>query len=149
MIIEKARITDLADIKALMSFVSEQEILPELPEEGKLHYKTYVMDEVDNLFVNRNYFTLKALSSEGDLLGFGTIRDSNYITYLFVQNEARGAGIGKALLNALLKMTNAPEIELRSSLKAARFYQSCGFEATDGESVFNGIRFIPMRLIRY
>ncbi|WP_392386452.1 GNAT family N-acetyltransferase [Marinomonas primoryensis] len=91
--------------------------------------------------------TLKVVSA-GEIVGFGALRDGYYLTHLFVSQSMQGQGVGKQLLSTLLNTTDAKEISLRSSINAVGFYESYGFEATGNESNFNGIRFVPMRLIR-
>ncbi|WP_368073959.1 GNAT family N-acetyltransferase [Marinomonas sp. FW-1] len=39
-------------------------------------------------------------------------------------------------------------ISLRSSVNVVGFYESYGFEVTRSEADFNGIRFVPMCLVR-
>ncbi|MDN3685554.1 GNAT family N-acetyltransferase [Vibrio sinaloensis] len=52
------------------------------------------------------------------------------------------------LLNHLLNQTDAREVSLRSSVNAVEFYNRNGFVATGEEAEFNGIRFVPMSLVR-
>jgi ribosomal protein S18 acetylase RimI-like enzyme len=65
-----------------------------------------------------------------------------------VSKSLQRQGIGKRLLSALLNMTEANEISLRSSVNAIGFYESYGFKATGSEADFNGIRFVSMCLTR-
>ncbi|MEZ8826000.1 GNAT family N-acetyltransferase [Vibrio amylolyticus] len=138
---------DSEAISKLFREVSNVDILPHFNEQGKEQYESSVLPDLTTTFNKERFVTLKVMSS-GNLLGFGAIRDKNYITHIFVSKEAQGLGVGTQLLNALLASTNNDNISLRSSVNAVDFYQSNGFKATSDESNFNGIRFVPMALSR-
>ena len=139
--------TDLDAVKHLITEVSESDVLPELSEEGMATFKSRVLPDIESTFDSDRFHSLKVVSS-GSIVGFGALREGNYLTHLFVSKHMQGCGLGKQLLDTLLQSTDATEINLRSSVNASGFYQSYGFEATAAESEFNGIRFVPMRLVR-
>jgi predicted GNAT family N-acyltransferase len=106
-----------------------------------------VLPDVVMTLDTERFQTLKVISA-GEVIGFGALRDGNYLTHLFVSKSMQGQGVGKQLLSTLLNTTDTKEISLRSSINAVGFYESYGFEATGNEAEFNGIRFVPMRFIR-
>ncbi|WP_417528201.1 GNAT family N-acetyltransferase [Marinomonas shanghaiensis] len=140
-------LTDLDAVKQCVTQVSEVDVLPYFNEQGKMAYKSRVLSDIVTTFDGDRFQTLKVVCS-GEIIGFGALRDGNYLTHLFVSTSMQGQGIGKRLLGALLDTTEAKEISLRSSVNAVGFYKSCGFEMTGSEADFNGIRFVPMCLAR-
>lgn len=145
--IQKVDFTDLDDAKRFVSQVSEVDVLPHFNDQGKAEYKARVLADIVTTFDIERFQTIKAVCA-GKIVGFGALRDGNYLTHLFVSNSLQRQGIGKRLLSALLNMTEANEISLRSSVNAIGFYESYGFKATGSEADFNGIRFVSMCLTR-
>ncbi|MGO2233859.1 MAG: GNAT family N-acetyltransferase [Marinomonas sp.] len=140
-------LTDLEAVKQFVTQVSEVDVLPHFNEQGKMAYESRVLPEIVTTFDIGRFQILKVVCT-GEIVGFGALRDGNYLTHLFVSKSVQGQGIGKRLLNALLDTSEAKEISLRSSVNAVGFYESYGFEATGSEADFNGIRFVPMCLAR-
>ncbi|WP_369920666.1 GNAT family N-acetyltransferase [Marinomonas polaris] len=145
--IQKVDIADLELVKHFIGQVSAVDVLPNFNDQGKAEYKARVLPDIVTTFDIERFQTLKAVCA-GEIVGFGALRDGNYLTHLFVSKLVQGQGIGKRLLSALLNTTEAKEISLRSSVNAVGFYESYGFEATGSEADFNGIRFVPMSLAR-
>ena len=145
--IQKVEPIDLDAVKRLVEQVSESDVLPELSEEGKATFKSRVLPDIESTFDDGRFLSLKVVVS-GNIVGFGALREGNYLTHLFVSKSMQGSGLGKQLLDALFESTAATEIKLRSSVNAVGFYKSYGFETTSAESVFNGVRFVPMCLVR-
>nr|WP_086937633.1 GNAT family N-acetyltransferase [Thaumasiovibrio occultus] len=145
---ELATLSDLDAITELVTAVSAVDILPTFNEQGKNEFNQRVLPDLATALDPTQFLSLKALNSEGELVGFGAMRDSNYIMHLFVAKSCQGQGLGKAMLQQLLEFTSARTISLRSSINGVGFYQANGFVATDKEGEFNGIRFVPMTLER-
>lgn len=145
--IQQVEFVDLESVKRFISQVSEMDVLPNFNDQGKAEYKLRVLPDVVMTLDTERFQTLKVIFA-GEIVGFGALRDGNYLTHLFVSKSMQGQGVGKQLLSTLLNTTGTKEISLRSSINAVGFYESYGFEATGNEAEFNGIRFIPMRLIR-
>jgi len=138
---------DLEDIEALMRDVSETDVVPHFNEQGKAEYRARVLSDIQTIFDPSCFNSVKLLSDDV-LVGFAALRDGHYLTHLFVAKDKQGKGVGKLLLDYVLKATDAEEISLRSSVNAEPFYRAYGFKASAKESDFNGIRFVPMQLIR-
>lgn len=65
----------------------------------------------------------------GEIKAFASLRDEDYIGALFVSAEARGRGIGKALMFELQKNHSRLNLQVYSqNKKAVRFYHRCGFQ---------------------
>ncbi|WP_446317821.1 GNAT family N-acetyltransferase [Vibrio vulnificus] len=145
--IQKALKTDLDAVTRLVSEVSTKDVLPLLNEQGKQEYKDRVLPDLASTLDDEKFSSIKAVSG-GEVLGFAALRGGNYLTHLFVANSQQGSGLGRTLLNHLLNKTDAREVSLRSSVNAVGFYNRNGFVATGEEAEFNGIRFVPMSLVR-
>ncbi|BDX02040.1 hypothetical protein MACH16_07880 [Marinomonas pontica] len=145
--IQKVDMADLELVKHFIGQVSAVDVLPHFNDQGKAEYKARVLADIVTTFDIERFQTLKAVCA-GKIVGFGALRDGNYLTHLFVSKSLQRQGIGKRLLSALLNMTEANEISLRSSVNAIGFYESYGFKATGSEADFNGIRFVSMCLTR-
>ncbi|MCG7497692.1 GNAT family N-acetyltransferase [Vibrio sp. Of7-15] len=145
--IQKVVPTDLDTVASLVSEVSKIDIFPLLNAQGKEEFSERVIPDLCLTFNGENCLAIKAVSG-GRLLGFAALRDGNYLTHLFISKEAQGAGLGRELLNHLLGSTDASEISLRSAVNSVSFYSHHGFVTTGDEAEFNGIRFVPMSLVR-
>jgi len=102
---------------------------------------------IEATFDESQFVALK-ICHQGKLVGFGAIRDGNYLTHLFVQSTNQGAGLGKKLLNTLISSSTSSEITLRSSANAVSFYQDNDFVITGDKAREQGIPFVPMALVR-
>ena len=122
-------------------------VLPHFNEQGKQEYIARVLTDIKATFDHDNFVTVKAVSND-TLLGFAAMKAGNYLTHLFVSHQVLGRGIGQTLLQHLLNATDELEIKLRSAVNAVDFYLKHGFEITEQEGEFNGIRFVPMSSIR-
>jgi GNAT superfamily N-acetyltransferase len=145
--IQRVNSEDLSIVTNLVEAVSKVAVLPNFTEQGKQEYIARVLPDIKTTFDNDDFVTVKAISND-TLLGFAAMRAGNYLTHLFVSHQAQGQGIGQKLLQHLLDSTNAQEIKLRSAINAVDFYLKHGFEITEQEGEFNGIRFVPMSLKR-
>ncbi len=141
--IETAQQTDLDNIQALVADTSEHDVLPLLSEEGRQVYQEHVVGSLASTLDPKTYVSIKA-ELDGQLVGYASLRDGNYLTHLFVSKSSQGSGLGKALLDALLSGTENEQVTLRSSINAVSFYQKHGFVTTGPEDQVHGIRFVPM-----
>jgi len=141
--IVETTVEDLHSVIELVASVSQTDILPHFNEEGREVFSSKVLPDVEKAFDKTRFDTLKVIDND-KLIGFGAIRDKDYITHLFIDNLYQSAGLGKLLLVRLLNLSNREEVRLRASVNAVNFYESQGFKATEKEVQVNGIRFVPM-----
>ena len=91
-----------------------------------------------------------ALDGEGRVLGTGRLLPDGHIGRMAVLRQARGAGVGSALLQALMRAARARgdrEVVLSSQTHALPFYERFGFVA-EGEPYDDaGIPHLRMRLV--
>lgn len=82
------------------------------------------------------------------IIGAASLRNTNFLSLLFVDKEFHKKGIGAALLDMLCeylkKEVGVNFIHLASSPYAVGFYLKQGFHATDSELQIAGIRVTPM-----
>ncbi|KZN38494.1 hypothetical protein N480_12640 [Pseudoalteromonas luteoviolacea S2607] len=145
--IRQAEPQDIEQLTELITTVSELDVLPQFNTQGQQEYMNRVIPDIETTFNTKLFDTFVAVELD-KVVGFAALRDKNYITHLFVAKEAQGLGLGKTLLDKLLSQTSAKNISLRASINAQYFYQHYGFVATEPESEFMGIRFVPMALTK-
>lgn len=84
---------------------------------------------------------------EDKLVGvLATRNKGKHIALFFVKGAYHKRGIGRTLLENLLKDSSVDAITVNSSPYAVPVYRRLGFEATDKEQVSNGIRYTPMKM---
>lgn len=140
---ETAIQSDASSLATLVLDVSQQSILPYLESNGQNAYVASIQSDINTVLNRSEYQSVKA-SINNKLIGFAAMREGNYITHLFVDNQYQATGVGKALLARLMATSQADEVSLKASLNAVSFYESQGFVVTGSEMSVNGIRFVPM-----
>ncbi|EPH6071835.1 GNAT family N-acetyltransferase [Vibrio alginolyticus] len=110
-------------------------------------FASKIRPDVETAFDKVRFQSVKATIGN-EVVGFGAIRDKEYITHLFVDVNYQGNGLGKLLLKHMLALSNGRKVRLRASVNATKFYKLQGFVATDTETEVSGIRFVPMVWVR-
>ncbi|MBQ4879612.1 GNAT family N-acetyltransferase [Pseudoalteromonas luteoviolacea] len=136
---------DLQSISKLVADVSNMDILPHFCRQGQDEFISRVIPDLEAT-MNPALFKSIVATELGQIIGFGAIREKNYITHVFVSKNAQGKGVGKALVSNLVSFADGKQMSLRASINARSFYEGLGFSATEPEGRFNGIRFIPMSM---
>lgn len=114
-------------------FVEEQRVPPEIE-----------LDEFDPLSLHA-----LAVDGQGRVVGTGRLLPDGHIGRMAVLREARGSGVGSALLQSLMRAARARgdrEIALSAQTHAIPFYERFGFSAEGGEYDDAGIPHRRMRL---
>lgn len=90
----------------------------------------------------------KSKTSCEKIIGAASLRNTNFLSLLFVDKKYHKKGIGAALLDMLCEYlkdeAGVKFIHLASSPYAVGFYLKQGFHATDSELEIAGIRVTPM-----
>jgi len=123
-------------------FFTEQDIAQQEPA-----FAQFMAQSIEITFDESQFVALK-ITQAGQIIGFGAIRDGNYLTHLFIAKQHQEVGLGQKLLNTLISSSTSSEIKLRSSLNAVGFYQDYGFSILGPEARHNGIPFVPLALVR-
>lgn len=100
-------------------------------------------DEMDEVCIHA-----LAYDAEGRALGTGRLLPDGHIGRMAVRKAARGAGVGGAILQALMTQARArgdSTVLLNAQTHAERFYQRYGFRREGAEFMEAGIAHIQMR----
>lgn len=120
------------EIHDLMWEVFLKEVAPYYSKEGISTFKATI-DEYDYLSEMR-FYTYR----EESLLGvIGTDEDNTHISFFFVKKP--GQGIGKALLDHVMKDNDEKRISVNAAKNAYEIYHHLGFEDVDEEREQDGI----------
>ena len=114
-------------------FVEEQKVPPEIE-----------LDEFDPLSLHA-----LAVDGQGRVVGTGRLLPDGHIGRMAVLREARGRGVGSALLQSLMQAARARgdrEVALSAQTHAIPFYERFGFVAEGGQYDDAGIPHRRMRL---
>ncbi len=118
-------------------------------EEGIRNFFEFVTDDgLYQSFLRGSYKLL--LAHDGDrIVGAASMRNCNYLSLLFVDEEYHRRGIGRRLMDCLCdylkRTTDATEIVLRAAPYAIGFYERIGFTKIREEEQIAGIRVTPMK----
>jgi predicted GNAT family N-acyltransferase len=115
-------------------FVEEQKVPAEIE-----------LDDLDPLSLHA-----LALDDEGRVLGTGRLLPDGHIGRMAVLRQARGSGVGSALLQALMQAARARgdrEVLLSAQTHAMPFYERFGFVAEGGQYDDAGIAHRMMRRV--
>jgi predicted GNAT family N-acyltransferase len=115
-------------------FVEEQKVPAEIE-----------LDDLDPLSLHA-----LAFDDEGRVLGTGRLLPDGHIGRMAVLRQARGSGVGSALLQALMQAARARgdrEVLLSAQTHAMPFYERFGYVAEGGEYDDAGIAHRMMRRV--
>lgn len=134
---------DLPAIYKLASRISEQFVMPTLSAEGQRALRNAQKVNAEDIVYKDEYGARKVM--DGDrLVAYIAWRDENHVAQLFVDSEYQGYGLGRMLLDEVVRITHSPVIKVRASLNAVSFYENYGFKATGEVGEVNNIAFVPM-----
>ncbi len=134
---------DRSALLALAQAVDERCIYPTLCQAGQATMAAQRDNDIDLLFEDDAYQTLKAQTDE-QLLAYIAWRDGYHISHLYVACEFQRQGIGRRLLDAMRSRATRLPLQLNSSINAVEFYQRYGFVAVQPEQTIRGVRFVAM-----
>ncbi|MDO4462354.1 MAG: GNAT family N-acetyltransferase [Bacteroidia bacterium] len=114
---------------------------PDYPREGVEEFKRAMND--------KEYVGLLSfyVAKEGnDIVGMlATRKEGHHVALLFVEGKWHRRGVGKRLLEYMVRDTKVDSLTVNSAPYAHEFYKKIGFVDVDGEQESNGIRYFPMR----
>ncbi len=118
-------------------------------EEGVRNFYRFVTDRILYRMFKAGQYQLFGYFAEEKLVGIISLRNTNHISLLFVEEHHQNMGIARSLLqyvnNYLLTELAVQEVSVDSSPYAVDFYHRMGFVDTDREITKNGIRYTPMK----
>lgn len=137
-------------VAELIQEIFDQYIAADYTEQGIAEFGRFSSPQQ---IAKRRVSNLFLLAIEhGQPIGVIEMRDS-HICLLFVDRTYQGRGIATRLINTAFSLIEENGGQVRvvtvnSSPYAVRIYQKLGFVATGDEQEVDGIRFIPMKLMR-
>jgi predicted GNAT family N-acyltransferase len=140
---------DMAEVYALRHevFVLGQAVPEELERDALDATADHVLVRVGELVVGTGRLVRGRIDEQGALVP-GTCGQVGTIGRMAVREPARGAGVGRALLDRLVARAGErglPAVELHAQLHARRFYEAAGFAAYGEVYLEAGIEHIGMR----
>ncbi|MCR5627697.1 MAG: GNAT family N-acetyltransferase [Lachnospiraceae bacterium] len=117
-------------------------------EEGVENFRRFVTDDtLHRLFLSGHYVVF-GYFSRGVMVGMISVRSTNHISLLFVDENYQRLGVGSRLIrymaDYLLEDCGQSEMTVDSSPVAVEFYHKMGFKDTSAEVTENGIIYTPM-----
>lgn len=121
-----------------------------MPKRTAEEFLRYIDPDLMAQRTQNHHLTLIAEEDE-ELIGVIEMRNFNHISLLFVARERQRQGIGRQLLQEILKIARRYEsdlsaVDVHSSQNAVDAYERLGFKAVGPEKLENGIYYIPMRI---
>lgn len=120
-------------------------------EEGIRSFFEFITDDdLYSRFLDGKYQVLVALDGER-IIGMASVRNINFLSLLFVDEEYHRHGVGRALLDTMIAYLKNEVGEKFMSLRAAPyavvFYHKVGFREVGPEEHYSGIHVTPMQKI--
>lgn len=118
--------------------------------EGVQNFENFITDSMlHRMFVMGSYQMFVALD-QGRIIGMITLRDSNHISLLFVDEQYHRQGIGRTLMKYLTdymdKEMGVHQVTVNASPYGVGFYHRLGFRDLRPEEKRDGIIYTPMEL---
>ncbi len=120
-------------------------------EEGIRNFYEFITDkDLYKAFLTGRYQMLVALDGD-QVIGVGSLRNTNHLSLLFVEEHYHLQGIGRELMNGLCEYLKNEVGERYMSLTAAPyavgFYKRLGFNQVRPEASYSGIRVTTMEKV--
>lgn len=119
--------------------------------EGVKNFQNFLADStLHRMFVVGSYRLFVALDGER-IVGMGTLRGSDHVSLLFVEEAYQRQGIGRALLRQMGRQLVTEGRALRLTVNAApygvAFYRRMGFRDLSPQERKDGIVYTPMEFV--
>jgi GNAT superfamily N-acetyltransferase len=143
--IKKLQQSEKVDVINLVWNVFLEFEAPDYIDEGINTFRDFINNEgaISGLEIYGAY-------ENGNLIGIiATRNEGNHIALFFVHGKYHRKGIGRKLLEVVLKDSTSESITVNSSPYATEIYHKLGFVDTDIEQTKEGMRFTPMKYQKY
>lgn len=111
------------------------------------NYNRTGVEEFRKFLDNRELFKIfetYGAYENNELVGVISLQDKQHICLFFIKKEYQKMGIGKKLLEFILKLSPENEITANTALCSVNIFKRLGFSVCDTQQAINGITFIPM-----
>lgn len=140
--------SDLAEASALVRKVFLAYDAADCTEEGVGWFMDFMDETHLREQVREGLLRFYGLEEEGRLAAVGAVRGTHHLALLFVDTMAQGKGMGRRLLEELVRRVFQEEAVEQVTVNAAQvavgFYGRQGFQVAGAVSVHCGIPYIPM-----
>ena len=118
--------------------------------EGVESFQNFISDQwLKKMFLKGEYLMMLAMEGE-EIIGLITMRNTNHISLLFVDENYHRQGVGSSLIGAIESFlqteTNLRYMTVNAAPYAIDFYHKIGFWDLTGQQEKEGIFFTPMKL---
>lgn len=149
--IRAATLTDIPEISALLTQLTQDFIAPTCTVEGAAILVNAMSMEAIASYFMAGYQYHVAMSDSGQLAGVVAMKDNSHLYHLFVASHAQGQGVARMLWEhaktQCLAQGNPGVFTVNSALNAQAVYLGFGFMPLGPERERGGIRDIPMQLM--
>ena len=146
MIIRKATPEELPAILALVHQSFMEAVAPHFSQEGIRNFFDYARMNSMRERMQANHVTYVAYK-EDELVGMAHVKEQTHISMLFVAPKWQRNGIGREILNTIIREAYGDKITVHSGPNSKDAYRKFGFLPTSEEKQVNGMRLIPMEFI--
>ncbi len=117
-------------------------------QEGIRNFFEFITDDgLYRSFLEGRYQMMVALD-DGRVIGAGSLRNSNHLSLLFVDEDYHRRGVGRTIMDCLCdylkREMGERSMSLQASPYAVHFYQKLGFHIVKPEQEISGIRVTAM-----
>ncbi|MFV0626212.1 MAG: GNAT family N-acetyltransferase [Alphaproteobacteria bacterium] len=146
--IDKLSLCHLNDALELIWSVFLKCDAPDYSEEGIETFKKVIdRQSVEAKFINGEIDVIGCW--DGDkLVGVLAIRKPSHVWLMFVAEKYHRQGVAKNMFFEFLLNISEEKITVNSTPYAVKTYEKLGFVAQTDEQLSNGIRFVPMLMIK-
>ncbi|GGF28447.1 GNAT family N-acetyltransferase [Echinicola rosea] len=148
-IIRQAEMNDIVKVQQLYVETIQSSCKNDYSEEEIAAWISSVINEERwRLALKEEFFLVAEYVSK--IVGFGALKDDNYIDFMYVQHDYQRIGLAERLLKALenkAKENNAGLIIADASKTAVPFFEKMGFhQVQENTKVVNGLALINYRV---
>lgn len=148
--IDTMRLSEAVEVLKLIKTCFDMHVKPHYSDYGVATFYDYIDKEA---FLKRqgkqHQVFVARVDEEKAVAGMMELRANRHVALLFVRNDLRKSGVGRALIRRAIHMAGMSgfdAVTVHASPNSVAAYRKFGFVPVREEQVINGIRFTPMRL---
>lgn len=148
--IDTMLLSEAVEVLELVKTCFDTHVKPHYSDYGVATFYDYIDKEA---FLKRqgkqHQVYVARVEREKAVAGMVELRANRHVAMLFVRNDRRESGVGRALIRRAIHisgMSGFNAVTVHASPNSVDAYRKFGFEPVREEQIINGIRFTPMRL---